>query len=226
MENERIVHYLAARFRPMTTISAEDLVQVGYLGLIAAVERYEPDCGTCFITFAAPTIIGVIKHYLRDQSWGVKIPRRVRELATRLHHIRDELEQQMGAVPTPAQLAARIGISEEEILEAMEADTLYFTCSLDAHGRSGDEETGEVLQEVLGAPEPAYDIVMDRDAVSGVLAVLDERQRAIIESRFFGEMSQVQVAAALGISQMHVSRLERQSLRRLRELLQTREALE
>ena len=219
LENERLVHYLASKFRPVSSISTEDLVQVGYLGLIAAVERYEPESGVNFITFAAPTIVGMIKHCLRDQSWGVKVPRRVRELATRMRRLRDTVEQRLGRPPTPAEIAEAAGVGEEEILEAMGADAAYFSYSLDAHSTNGPEETGEAFQDMLGIEEPAYELLANQDAVRSILDQLEPRQRAIIQGRFFREQSQMQVAAELGISQMHVSRLERQALQRLRELL-------
>ena len=219
LENERLVHYLASKFRPVSSISTEDLVQVGYLGLIAAVERYEPESGINFITFAAPTIVGMIKHCLRDQSWGVKVPRRVRELATRMRRLRDAVEQRLGRPPTPAEIAEAAGVGEEEILEAMGADAAYFSYSLDAHYASGPDEVGEAFQEMLGIEEPAYALLANQDAVRSVLEQLEPRQQAIIHGRFFRELSQMQVASELGISQMHVSRLERQALGRLKELL-------
>lgn len=217
--NARLVRYLASRFKAVGTVSTEDLVQVGYLGLIKAIERFDPDCGSTFITVAAPTILGVIKHHLRDHTWALKVPRRVRELSTRLRRLRDHVEHQLGRAPTPAEMALAAGVTEEEILEALEADGAYFAHPVDVPLRRDGDGWTAPLQETVGTEAPEYAELQERDAVRALLRTLEPQQRMIIERRFYQECSQREVADELGISQMHVSRLERRILAHLRERL-------
>jgi len=217
--HERLVRYVVARFSASGASSGDDLLQVGYLGLIAAIERYDPDAGNCFTTFAMPTMLGVIKHHLRDQTWLVKAPRRLRELATRLRKLRSELEQRLGRPPTAAEMAEAAGVSEERLLEAMEVDQVYQPFSLDGCSQEDDAEGTAPFGDVMGAADPAFAAVEEREMVRHALDRLSDRERAIIEARFFEEAPQAEVAGRLGISQMHVSRLERRALQRLKELL-------
>jgi RNA polymerase sigma-B factor len=217
--HEGLVRYLAGRFAPRGATSMEDLVQVAYMGLIAAIERYDPNGGATFVTFAMPTIVGIIKHYLRDQTWSVKAPRRLRELAGKVRRLRGTVEQQLGREPTVAELAEAAGVTEERLLEAMEVDRLYLPASLDACMPDDQHDNGPLASEWMGEADPQYAAVEDREMVRTALKVLSAREQEIIRQRFFGEASQVEVARSLGISQMHVSRLERRALMRLRAVL-------
>jgi RNA polymerase sigma-B factor len=221
LENAPLVHYLARKFRPGGCIGIEDLVQVGHIGLIAAVERYDPRFGVDFATFAAPTIAGMIKHCLRDESWTLKMPRRVRELAVRLPRLRDHAEQRLGRPPTPAEMAADSGVDEDEILEAMSAAAAYHTSSLHIRMDTDGDEVGDLSQDVMGVDEPAYALLREHEALWGLVAQLHPREQTILRGRFRFELTQSEVAAELGLSQMHVSRLERRALRQLRRLLET-----
>lgn len=215
----RLVHYLASRFSSNGVTGRDDLIQVGYMGLISAIERYDPEAGGGFTTFAMVTIRGVIQHYLRDHTWGLKAPRRLRELATRLRRLRDELEQSLGRPPSIDEMAEAAQVTRERLLEAMEVDQLYQPTSLDAY-RNEDSGDGKVaLRDSVGGDDPGYDGIEEREMVKWALNTLDERERSILYQRFFHEASQAEVAGQLGISQMHVSRLERKALSRLRALL-------
>ncbi len=217
--HERMVRYLAGRFGSGGGTSLEDLVQVGYVGLIAAIDRFDPDKGVSFVTFAVPTILGEIKRYFRDQTWGLKAPRRLRELGLSLRKLREQLEQKLGRPPTVPEMALAAGVSEERLLQAMDLDRIYQPASLDSHlqDENGDEKSS--FWEAIGRPDPELAQIDERETVKCALERLDQRQRAIIYYRFFEEVSQAEVASRLGISQMHVSRLERQALRRLKALL-------
>jgi RNA polymerase sigma-B factor len=221
LRHERMVRFAAVRFGSSACNSVEDLVQVGYLGLISALERFDPEYGQTFSSFALPTIVGVIKHYLRDHSWLIKTPRRLRELATQIRRLRNRLEQRLGRAPTTAEIAAEAGVTEERLLQAMEVDEAYYPLSLDASFQESSESGDIPLQSSLGIADPAYTVIDEREVLRCALASLEEREREIIMARFWSEATQQQVADRLGISQMHVSRLERRALKRLREVLST-----
>jgi RNA polymerase sigma-B factor len=219
-QHERMVRYLAGRFGTSSPgTSQEDLVQVGYVGLIAALDRFDPEKGVSFVTFAVPTILGEIKRYFRDQTWGLKAPRRLRELGLSLRKLREQLEQNLGRPPTVPEMATAAGVTEERLLQAMDLDRIYQPASLDAQlqDEHGDEKSS--FWEAIGRPDPELNLIEERETVRKALERLDDRQRSIIYYRFFEEASQADVASRLGISQMHVSRLERQALRRLKALL-------
>jgi RNA polymerase sigma-B factor len=216
--HERMVRYLASRF-DSRIVPQEDLVQVGYIGLIAALDRFDPKRGGNFITYAIPTIVGEIKRYFRDQTWVLKVPRRLRELGLSLRKLRLDLEQQLGRTPTVQEMAQMADVSEERLLQAMEADRAYSPYSLDAQWSVGEGEERGAVSDTLGAEDPEFRRLEDHDAVRHALSCLESRQRQIIRYRFFDELSQAEVARRLGISQMHVSRLERQALGHLRQLL-------
>jgi RNA polymerase sigma-B factor len=219
LRHRRLVRQLVTRFSTSGACSEEDLTQVGFLGLITAIERYDPEAGTHFVTFATPTVLGVIKHYLRDHTWMLKAPRRLREKATTVRKLRGPLEQKLGRPPTVAELAEAAGISEERLVETMEVGWLYHVASTDAVRPDGENDSGEAYREAVGSLDPSYAEVEERESLRRALQELDEREREIITARFFGEASQSQVAQRLGISQMHVSRLERRALQRLREVM-------
>jgi RNA polymerase sigma-B factor len=216
--HERTVRYLASRFRADSCTSLEDLVQVGYLGLIVAIERYDPERGVSFLAFATPTILGELKRYLRDHTWRVKPPRRLRELGLTLRKLHAEMEQRLGRAPSVVEMAEAAGLTEERLIEAMDLEYLYRTVSLDVslYERDGEEKSA---WDVIGGPDPHLSLVEDRETLRCALQCLDARQQRIIEYRFFEQLSQLEVARRLGLSQMHVSRLERDALRRMHTFL-------
>jgi len=219
VRHEGLVRYLANRFASGAAASTEDLIQVGYMGLISAIERYDPEVGGAFATYAAPTVVGVIKHYLRDCTWSIKAPRRLRELATRLRGVRDRMEQQLGRLPTVPEMAATAGVTEERLLLAMEVDQLYRPASLDASFPEDPGSEGASYHEAFGKDDPQLSTVDLREALRNALSLLEEPERTVIYGRFFDEATQAQVATRLGVSQMQVSRLERRALQRLKAIL-------
>jgi RNA polymerase sigma-B factor len=216
--HDRMVRYLASRFD--TRLSPqEDVVQVAYIGLISAIDRFDPKKGVSFVTYAIPTIVGEIKRYFRDQTWALKAPRKLRDLGLNLKKLRVDLELKLGRSPSVQEMAEAAHVSEERLLQAMEVDRAYAPCSLDTclYGRDGSRK-GPVW-ECVGDLDPDIVYVEDQDALGQAISCLNSRQQQIIRLRFFSELSQAEVARQLGISQMHVSRLERQALRDLRQIL-------
>jgi RNA polymerase sigma-B factor len=191
----------------------EDLVQVGALGLIKAVDRFDVDRGVEFSSYAVPTIVGEIRRHFRDKAWAMHVPRRLKELSVRLSRVLDELTTELGRSPTVAELAEAAGADEEEVIDALDSAHAYSTRSLHAPFEEGGDDS---LAEKLGTPETGYDEVEDSSLVAAGLDALDERERRIVELRFFEEMTQSQIAAEVGISQMHVSRLLRRALATMR----------
>ncbi|WP_338900069.1 SigB/SigF/SigG family RNA polymerase sigma factor [Streptomyces sp. TG1A-60] len=210
-----MAHRIAGRFRNRGE-SAEDLRQVAAMGLVKAVDRYEPERGA-FESYAVPTITGEIKRHFRDRMWTLRVPRRVQDLRNKVRVARREISQTSGggAEPSIAEIAAHTGLTEEEVNAGMEALDSFSALSLDAEMSSGDD--GYSLADTLGAPDTAYDIVVDRESVKEGLRRLPERERAILYMRFFEDMTQNRIADRLGISQMHVSRLISRSCARVRE---------
>jgi len=211
-EHMRLAEFLARRFAHRGE-AADDLRQVALVGLLKAVERFEPDRGLQFSSFATPTITGERKRYFRDRCWAVRGPRRGQELHLELDRTVNELSQQLGRPPTPAEIAQRAGVLEEDVLESMEAGSLYRLASIDA-GRSDDESSPSPAQR-LGEIDAELTAVDDRVAVSEMLSVLPDREQKIVYLRFFEGMTQSEIAEEIGISQMHVSRLLVRSLETL-----------
>lgn len=211
-----LVEHLARRFRDRGE-PHDDLVQVGTVGLIKAVDRFDPERGVEFSTYATPTIVGEIKRHFRDRGWSIRVPRRLQELRQQINHAQAELSQSSGRQPTVAELAAFLKVDEDEILEGLESAQAYSAMSLDA-GSSGDSEsdTGS-LTDTLGSEDAALEGVEYRESLKPLLAALSERERQIIMMRFFQNKTQAQIAEAVGVSQMHVSRLLTKALGELRE---------
>ncbi|WP_242587308.1 RNA polymerase sigma factor SigF [Streptomyces sp. MST-110588] len=204
---------LARQFRNRGE-STEDLAQVAALGLVKAVDRYDPDRGCAFESFAVPTIVGEVKRHFRDHMWGLHVPRRVQELRNRVRTATQELSQSPDdRRPTAEEIAEHTGMTQEEVLLGMEALESYSTLSLDAELPGADD--GYALVDTLGAPEPGFDLIVDREAVKPKLRTLPERERQILYLRFFCDMTQSRIADRLGISQMHVSRLINRTCTRL-----------
>ena len=191
----------------------EDLVQVGALGLIKAVDRFDVDRGVEFSSYAVPTIVGEIRRHFRDKAWAMHVPRRLKELSVRLSRLLDDLTTELGRSPTIAELAEAAGAEEEEVIDALDSAHAYSTRSLHAPFEEGGDDS---LADKLGTPETGYEEVEDGSLVAAGLDALDERERRIVELRFFEEMTQSQIAAEIGISQMHVSRLLRRALATMR----------
>jgi RNA polymerase sigma-B factor len=191
----------------------EDLVQVGALGLIKAVDRFDVDRGVEFSSYAVPTIVGEIRRHFRDKAWAMHVPRRLKELSVRLSRVLDELTTELGRSPTVAELAEATGVEEEDVIDALDSAHAYSTRSLQA---PFDDDGDDNLFDKLGVEEQGYADIEDTALVTAGLSVLDERERRIVELRFFDEMTQSQIAAELGISQMHVSRLLRRALTNMR----------
>ena len=193
--------------------SLEDLVQVGSIGLINAVDRFDPERGVELTTYAVPTILGEIQRHFRDKAWAVHVPRSVKELRVRLAKILAQLSAELGRSPTIEELAKAAGAEEEEVIEALESDQAYTARSLSA---PVDDESGGSLLDLVGEPEGGYTQVEEGALVAAGLEALDPRERRIVELRFFGGLTQSQIAAEIGISQMHVSRLLRAALQTMR----------
>ncbi|MFG2381349.1 RNA polymerase sigma factor SigF [Streptomyces avermitilis] len=206
---------LAGRFRNRGE-SYEDLRQVASLGLVKAVDRYDPELGNAFESYAVPTITGEIKRHFRDHMWTLHVPRRVQDLRNRVRFASQDLSQTIsGRRPTVAEIAEHANMSEEDVRAGLEALESFTALSLDAE-LPGSED-GYSLSDALGSADPALDIVVDREAVKPRLQALPERERDILYMRFFGDMTQSRIAEQLGISQMHVSRIIGRCCDRLRE---------
>ncbi len=208
----RLAEFLARRFSHRGE-PADDLRQVALVGLLKAVERFEPDRGLQFSSFATPTITGELKRHFRDRGWAVRVPRRVQELHLELDRTVADLSQELGRSPTPAEIAQRAGVLEEEVLESMEAGSLYRLASLDSR-RSDDDSARSPVQR-LGELDHELGAVENRVAVEAMLALLPEREQKIVYLRFFEGLTQSEIAEQIGISQMHVSRLLVRSLETL-----------
>jgi RNA polymerase sigma-B factor len=211
-----LAEYLARRFGNRGE-PHEDLVQVATIGLIKAIDRFDLERGVAFSTYATPTIVGEIKRHFRDRGWTIRVPRRLQEIQAVINQAVSELGQELGRSPTVAELATRVGLSEEEILEGLESANAYSPLSLDAPDPSG--ELGAVIDQ-LGEYDDALDAVIDRETVKPLLDQLDARAKRILLLRFFRNMTQSQIAEELGISQMHVSRLLSRTLADLRRSLE------
>jgi len=211
-----LVEHLARRFRNRGE-PLDDLIQVATIGLIKSVDRFDIERGVEFSTYATPTIVGEIKRHFRDRGWAVRVPRRLQELRLQLASATGELSQEHGRAPTVAELARRLGISEEEVLEGLESANAYSTLSLDVP-EQGDDEAPAVVNS-LGSEDEALEGVEYRESLKPLLERLPPREKKILLLRFFGNMTQSQIAAEIGISQMHVSRLLARTLASLRENL-------
>ncbi|MFI9600839.1 RNA polymerase sigma factor SigF [Streptomyces sp. NPDC004069] len=210
-----LVEHLARRFRNRGE-PLDDLTQVATIGLIKSVDRFDPDRGVEFSTYATPTVVGEIKRHFRDKGWAVRVPRRLQELRLALTTATAELSQLHGRSPTVHELAEKLAISEEEVLEGLESANAYSTLSLDVPDT--DDESPAVA-DTLGAEDEALEGVEYRESLKPLLEDLPPREKRILLLRFFGNMTQSQIAQEVGISQMHVSRLLARTLAQLREKL-------
>jgi RNA polymerase sigma-B factor len=205
--------HIAARYAGRGE-AVEDFVQVAYVGLVKATDNFDPDYGTAFLGYATPMIIGEIKRYFRDATWDVHVPRRMQELSGALRKAAETLTHDLGRSPTMAELAEKLNATPEEITEALDAAEAYTTASLDRPVQSDSESAP--LAEFLGEEDPRFEAVVDREVLKPLLADLDERDKRILMMRFFRGMSQSEIGAQLGVSQMQVSRLLARILEQLR----------
>jgi RNA polymerase sigma-B factor len=210
-----LVEHLARRFRNRGE-PLDDLTQVATIGLIKSVDRFDPERGVEFSTYATPTVVGEIKRHFRDKGWAVRVPRRLQELRLALTTATAELSQLHGRSPTVHELAEKLAISEEEVLEGLESANAYSTLSLDVPDT--DDESPAVA-DTLGSEDEALEGVEYRESLKPLLEDLPPREKRILLLRFFGNMTQSQIAQEVGISQMHVSRLLARTLAQLREKL-------
>ncbi len=207
---EHIARRFAGRGEPL-----DDLMQVATVGLINAVDRFEPDRGSDFFSFAVPTITGEVRRYFRDHGWSTRVPRRLKDLHVAIRSALAELSQQLGRAPRPSEIAERLGLPVSEVIEGLQAGEAYRSSSLDEMLGSGDGKA--TLGEFIGGLDSELALIDDREALRPLLAQLPPRERTIIALRFFRQLTQTQIAEQVGISQMHVSRVLRQTLAYLHE---------
>jgi RNA polymerase sigma-B factor len=225
---------LVERFLPLATQLArryhrgneplEDLVQVASVGLLKAVGRFDPARGTAFSSFAVPTIAGELKRHFRDKGWAVRVPRDLQELALRVDRATDRLVHRLGRAPTASEIADDLGVTIEQVLEAHEAAAAYRADSLDRPGSDDDEDATRVV-DTLGGDEPGYRHAEHSATLEPMMSVLSEREREILRLRFVEDLTQSEIGDRVGLSQMHVSRLLRRAVARLREAAQQSEEL-
>jgi RNA polymerase sigma-B factor len=213
-----LVEHCARRFRNRGE-PFEDLVQVGTIGLIKSIDRFDLERGVEFSTYATPTIIGEIKRYFRDKGWAIRVPRRLQELRMQIGSAGADLTQTLGRSPTPRELAARIGCSVDDILEGIESSNAYATLSLDAG--ENDEDGAASMLDAIGVDDENIQHVEIRESIKPLLDRLDAREKRILLLRFFRNMTQSQIAEEIGVSQMHVSRLLSRTLEQLRTSLES-----
>jgi RNA polymerase sigma-B factor len=209
-----LVEHLARRFRNRGE-PLDDLIQVATIGLIKSVDRFDTERGVEFSTYATPTIVGELKRHFRDKGWAIRVPRRLQELRLSLSGATSELTQDLGRAPTVAELAAKLEVSEDDVLEGLESANAYSTLSLDAPDQGQDDAPAVV--DSLGTDDESLEGVEYRESLRPLLEQLPEREKRILLLRFFRGLTQSEIAAEIGISQMHVSRLLARTLAQLRE---------
>jgi RNA polymerase sigma-B factor len=207
-QNAHLARSLARRFANRSE-PLDDLEQVAMLGVLKAVERFDPDRGTPFPAFAVPTVVGEIRRHFRDQGWMVRVPRRVQDLHLRIGTVISELSQQLGRSPTAGEIAAAAGVRDEDVLEALDAGNRYRPTSLDFNPSGSDADS------VPGDADTEFASVEDRATLLALLNRLPEREQRVMYMRYFEDMTQAEIAEAIGVSQMHVSRLLSRSLETL-----------
>jgi RNA polymerase sigma-B factor len=215
---QNLVRALARKFSNNKSIT-EDLFQVGIIGLLSAIQRFDPNLGKSFEAFAIPTIVGEIKRYIRDKTWSVHVPRRVKELGPKIKKTVELLTSELGRSPRIDEIATYLNASEEEILETMELGKSYQAMSMDSQMEADSEGGSMTLLDVVGEPDKGYEKVNDDLLLKRAFRALGDREKEIITQIYFNHLSQKETGEKLGISQMHVSRLQRRALRKLRETL-------
>jgi RNA polymerase sigma-B factor len=211
---------LAQRYRRGTE-PLEDLVQVASLGLLKAIDRFDPERGSAFSSFAVPTIAGELKRYFRDKGWAVRVPRDLQDSALRVDRTTDRLVHELGRAPTVSEIADELGIIVEQVFEAREAAAAHRADSLDRP--CGDDQDANPLADTLGATEPGYLQAEQSATLEAMMSVLTDREREILRLRFAEDLTQSEIGRRVGVSQMHISRLLRDAVTRLRETVQPSE---
>jgi RNA polymerase sigma-B factor len=199
----------------------DDLIQVASLGLIKAIDRFDPARETAFSSFAVPTILGELKRHFRDKGWSVRVPRDLQEMAVKVEKISEEMSRELGRAPTAAEMAERMDITPEQVLEAREAAAAYRAVSLDRPRDDDDESEG--FGEAFGREDPGFAVAENAATVERLMRVLGDREREVLRLRFEEDLTQSEIGARIGVSQMHVSRLIRQSISRLRSMAEGQE---
>jgi len=192
----------------------DDLIQVASLGLLKAIERFDPARETAFSSFAVPTILGELKRHFRDKGWSVRVPRDLQELAVKVDRVGEDMGRELGRAPTPAEIGERVGATPEQVLEAREAAGAYRAVSLDRP--RDDDEDGEGIADAFGVEDPGFGLAEDSATVERLMTVLSDREREVLRLRFAEDLTQSEIGERVGVSQMHVSRLIRRALERLR----------
>ncbi len=210
-----LVRFLASKFKNRGE-SLEDLVQVGTIGLIKAIDRFDPERGLEFTTYATPTIMGEIKRHFRDKGWSVRVPRRLQELSAKVNQASDELTNQLQRSPSVAEIAEHLGTSVDEVLEAMESSSAYSSVPLEGGGGGEEDETPSIIDH-YATEDPDLAASDDRIVLEQAIADFSPREQEVVRMRFDEGLTQVEIAERLGISQVQVSRLLRRTLRRIQD---------
>jgi RNA polymerase sigma-B factor len=206
---------LALRYR-YTDEPVEDLTQVAYLGLLKAIDRFDAGRGTRFTSYAVPTILGELKRHFRDKGWAVRVPRDMQERVMAVNRESEALSKRLGRSPSVRELAERLELSPEAVLEAREAANSYETASLDAPVAGTDADDAPSVADTIGVEDGGYELIESREAIAGAWRALPERERRALRLRFVNDLTQREIGSQIGVSQMHVSRLLRRALERLR----------
>lgn len=210
-----LVRFLASKFKNRGE-PLDDLIQVGTIGLIKAIDRFDPERGLEFTTYATPTIMGELKRHFRDKGWSVRVPRRLQELSAKVNQVTDELTVELQRSPSVDEIAAKIGVGAEEILEAMESSGAYTSVSLEAGGSSDDDEAPALIDR-FGTEDEDLAASDDRMIIDEAIKDFSPREQEIIRMRFIDGLTQVEIAKKLGVSQVQVSRLLRRTLRKIQD---------
>jgi len=215
MSHLNLVRFIANKFKNRGE-PIDDLIQVGYLGLLKAIDRFDPSRGLEFTTFATPTIMGEIKRHFRDKGWSVRVPRRLQELSAKVNQATDTLTSQLQRSPTIAEIAEYLDATVDEVLEAMESSSAYSSVSLEAPSGADDDDTPSVIDR-YATEDSDLAFTDDRIIIEEALASFSPRERDVIEMRFLKGMTQIEIAEKLGISQVQVSRLLRRTLKKIQD---------
>lgn len=215
MSHLNLVRFIANKFKNRGE-PIDDLIQVGYLGLLKAIDRFDPSRGLEFTTFATPTIMGEIKRHFRDKGWSVRVPRRLQELSAKVNQVTDTLTSQLQRSPTIAEIADYLDATVDEVLEAMESSSAYSSVSLEAPSGADDDDTPSVIDR-YATEDSDLAFTDDRIIIEEALASFSPRERDVIEMRFLKGMTQIEIAEKLGISQVQVSRLLRRTLKKIQD---------
>lgn len=218
MQHINLVRYLAAKFKNRGE-PLDDLIQVGNIGLIKAIDRFDPSRGLEFTTFATPTIMGEIKRHFRDKGWSVRVPRRLQELSAKVNQVTDELTKELMHAPSVEEIADKLGVSVDEVLEAMESSSAYSSISLEVNpvGSDSDDDAAPSILDRYATEDEDLAQSDDRMLLEDAIRDFSPKEQEVINMRFVEGLTQVEIAEKLGISQVQVSRMLRRTLQRIQE---------